>query len=456
MLPVLEREIPRGRSWARLGRMAMALTLAVTGWDHGNSGGDSASSGEHHVADDGVRREKEPGRKPEVPSGWEALLIGSTCVVAAVLLFWWAASQSNRPAGPTRVAALPVSVGSRYVGSRSCGECHPGASAAHHFSGHDRTLRPAGTHPLAARLDGRSIADPERPGVRWTFALHGDELSVERAEGGRVDRQLIEYALGSGRHAMTFVTRLETDPEEVRIREHRLTYFAHTDALGITPGQEAHKPGSGTNSHGRDLPTGLSLKCISCHVTLPAAAGFDRFEPATAITQVDCERCHGPARAHVESARRGETDLPMPFGPDRWTADEQMRLCGECHRHPEMIPAEALRPENTVLTRFQPVGLMQSACYTGSAGALSCTTCHDAHSRTSRDRVAYEQTCRSCHGGDSNHQSACPVSPRGGCIDCHMPQRDTERGLLFTDHWIRIPDRTPALEPAPTPSQPAP
>ena len=68
------------------------------------------------------------------------------------------------------------------------------------------------------------------------------------------------------------------------------------------------------------------------------------------IPNVSCERCHGPGRAHVEAARRGapESELSLPLGPDRWTAAELLRFCGECHRHPagpRPEPDPARRPE---------------------------------------------------------------------------------------------------------------
>src|SRR6185312_11207376 len=108
---------------------------------------------------------------------------------------------------------------------------------------------------------------------------------------------------------------------------------------------------------------------------------------------------------------------------------------GDCHRHPSLVQAGSIRTDDPEIARFQPVGLMQSACYRKSQGALSCVTCHDPHSRLSTARPAYEAACLSCHSGPS--QTACPVSPKAGCIDCHMPKRETAPHLMFTDHWIR-------------------
>jgi hypothetical protein len=100
-----------------------------------------------------------------------------------------------------------------------------------------------------------------------------------------------------------------------------------------------------------------------------------------------------------------------------------------------MVAPGSIRVDNSVLVRHQPVGLMQSACFTRSRGALGCTTCHDPHDRASDDILAYEAACLKCHSGPS--QVPCPTSPRSGCVACHMPRRDVARGMLMTDHWIR-------------------
>jgi hypothetical protein len=119
-----------------------------------------------------------------------------------------------------------------------------------------------------------------------------------------------------------------------------------------------------------------------------------------------------------------------------------MRLCGQCHRHPETGKPEMIRRDNPEIVRYQPVGLMQSKCYRGSRGALSCVTCHDPHARASTDQATYEAACLACHRNPS--QATCPVSPRAGCIGCHMPRRDSGQNVLFVDHWIGV---NPGLDP---------
>jgi Cytochrome c554 and c-prime len=340
---------------------------------------------------------------------------------------------------------------SLYVGDPACSECHPGEAAHHSRSGHSRTLRRAAGTKLARELNGIATEDPERPGVIWKYSLQNDQFWTERTENETVDRFVIEYAFGSGRFATTFVTMLDRDPRRPVCSEHRLTFFAHTHAPGLTPGLSLAGHAAGNTDRGRVNSTEDTLNCFRCHTTVISDRGDDVLDLATMIPNVSCERCHGPARAHVDAAHHGESGriLRMPFGPGRSTTNEQLQLCGRCHRLPAMITPGAIRVDNPNLIRHQPVGLVQSACFKRSNRALNCVTCHDPHARASSDRTAYEHVCLSCHG--ANPGTTCSVSPRSGCIDCHMPRRDATRGMMMTDHWIRV---IPGRQLSPLPGAP--
>jgi hypothetical protein len=398
----------------------------------------------------GMRLDAEQDRevsRPGRPPAREAALVGVVGLALMVGLIWWV--MSGNEAGSTRVAPRSGRPFDRrtalYVGNRECRECHPGETALHSRSGHARTLRPAAGIELAHWMDGRSVPDPERPGVNWSYALEGGKLAATRTEGGRSERFPLDYAFGSGHHATTFVTLTDPDPDHPVAREHRLTYFDGAKSLGMTPGQASPTPAAGTTTVGRVLTSPESLRCFDCHTTITSSQGQSILDSATMVLNISCERCHGPGRRHVEAARRGDEDLAMPLGPGRVTAPEQMLFCGGCHRHPSQLRPGEIRADNPDLIRFQPVGLMQSACYVKSRGALSCVTCHDPHARAATDATTYEATCLSCHRAPE--QTACPVSPDKGCIGCHMPRKDAGQGVLFTDHWIRAEQNAKASNP---------
>jgi hypothetical protein len=393
-----------------------------------------------------------PTRKPRGTVGSKPLwILAAIGVLVAVGAAWWAWETRRRPWSDDRVTVAGVELArdSGFAGSRVCAECHPGESAAFARSGHARTLRPAGRIPLARWLAGKTVADPEQPGRTYHYKPRGDELWVERREAGRVEsRRALSFALGSGTHAVTFVGLEPKSAGPPEGLEHHLTYFQHRDAMGVTPGQAAPKSDPELGPDGFRLPKAVLLDCLECHGTRtkpPRGGGVDL---ATLLPQVSCERCHGPARGHVDRAQAGglgSLELGMAFGPERETSLQQITMCGRCHRLPEMVEAATIRPDNAAITRFPAVGLLQSDCYVRSGGRVTCTTCHDPHARATSSANPYESACLSCHRVEDESTepkpsyagNPCPINPRSDCVRCHMPKRDAGYGIQFSDHWIR-------------------
>ena len=345
------------------------------------------------------------GRKSRQPP---AILGFSLAALAAALS--WLVYSANRPDPPLRprpVARLltidrPFPAegrfpGDPYAGPKVCAECHPGEAALVSRSGHSSTLLPAGRRALSRSLDGKTITDPERPEVGWSYQFRDGRLSIARTAPDKAQEWVVDYAFGSGHHATTFVNVL--DPKVPAILEHRLTYYTREAAMAITPGQDAESRSPECTPHGNPLEANKTRKCIRCHSTQMSGRRDAIFDEDTMIPNISCERCHGPSREHVAAARRGDAEsrLSLPFGPERYTADDLLKMCGACHRHPSGTPTAQIRANNPYLARFQPVGLMQSKCYTRSAGGFSCVTCHDPHARASSDRASYDAKCLDCH-----------------------------------------------------------
>jgi hypothetical protein len=342
--------------------------------------------------------------------------------------------------------------GDPYIGSIACAECHPGEYALFTGSGHALTFRKAAERRVADELAGTSVADPEQKEVRWTYEKKNGQFLIGREEAGKLEQRVADYALGSGHHATTFVTVLDLD--QIKILEHRLTYYTREHELKTTPGQKVEDQDAKATPWGREVRSSQARKCFRCHATQLSAHDDSVIDPRSMIPNVSCERCHGPGRAHVAAARRGapEKELTMPMGLGQWTVDSQLELCGKCHRHPSRVSPDRITEDDPALVRFQPIGLSQSKCFRGSDGGLSCVSCHDPHARATHDFRFYEKVCMRCHrssktGLDEGEERtapvslsgpACPVSPARGCVSCHMPKVDSGQHVLFTDHWIRV------------------
>ena len=183
--------------------------------------------------------------------------------------------------------------GDPYIGSRACAECHPAESALHSRSGHASTLRAASRLSLVRRLDGTTVPDPEDAEVLWNYQVRDGQLHVARTAAGRTEKWLVDYAFGSGHHATTFVSVL--GPSISKIFEHRLTYFARENALGITPGQTLDSPVPAVTPHGHELAANEARKCFRCHTTQMSAGGGQQNDEATMIPNISCEHVTGLA-----------------------------------------------------------------------------------------------------------------------------------------------------------------
>jgi hypothetical protein len=138
----------------------------------------------------------------------------------------------------------------------------------------------------------------------------------------------------------------------------------------------------------------------------------------------------------MAAVHQGLPSLALEFGPHNTSADDEVALCGRCHRSPEALTTSP-DPDDPKLARFQPVGLRQSACFRKSDGMLKCSTCHNPHQPVDHNLDRYLAHCRVCHSHPESQQTMCSRAPDGNCIDCHMPKMEVHPGIFFRDHWIR-------------------
>ena len=210
-------------------------------------------------------------------------------------------------------------------------------------------VRRAGSR-LARQLDGTTVADPELPGVFWSYRFRDGALQIARKAQDKVEECIADYAFGSGRHATTFVSMIR--PDIPAILEHRLSYYAHSGGLGLTPGHDIKPPPPGLTALGGVPPPRDTRACFGCHATQISAQGGPGIDEQTMIPNVSCERCHGPGRAHVEAARRG---APSPNFRCRWaTAAGPRRSSCNSVAPAIVIPTDPAPTRSAAATRSWP------------------------------------------------------------------------------------------------------
>ncbi len=328
---------------------------------------------------------------------------------------------------------VPVSA---YADPKVCANCHAEIAKTYRLTGMGRSIG----YPTPGRLGAFNHRASES--TYTVFARNG-EVYQRRLRDTHLAERRVDFTIGSGNHAQSFLSR----NREGKFVELPLTWYA---AKG---GYWEMSPGYDRADH-EDFRRVLRGECLFCHSSY-----------SQPLQSIDCQRCHGPGRAHAESS--GRTAI---LNPKKVNRDRQVEVCMQCHLEttssplPNAIrrfdrdvfsyrPGEPLAdfalhfdhaPGTGHEDKFEIAGaayrLRKSVCFQKSA--MTCSTCHDSHSVR---REAQAAVCRQCHA--SAHK------PNTTCIDCHMPKRRTEDAVhvTMTDHYIqrRLVERPGSTKPAP-------
>lgn len=384
--------------------------------------------------------------------------IGGGALLAVLALAIALAWQRPHPAPPAPVAppaaeevALPVpreaqveeARAGEYVGSRTCRACHPEATAAHAVTPHARSLRRASLAADGAlfRLP-EALHDPTTGGTHRPV-LKDSRLAVEARRGTDTMVAELNIAMGSGESGISYLG-IGRDGTCLMPRIQVYTSGGQK-RWGWTPAMAPEDPPAPTPL-GAVLPAEEFHRCFGCHSTV-LAMREGRMLLEKSRLGIQCERCHGPARRHLEvlkrDARAVKAGTLAPGIPRLGTlsARQKISLCESCHRPLDSMPRETVPRD---LARLQPVALRLSACFIQSGEKLQCMDCHDPHRRVSRQAGGYERVCTSCHatraaGAAHERGRACTLGRTSGCVGCHMgkEQFSVFGNAVYTNHWIR-------------------
>ncbi len=322
------------------------------------------------------------------------------------------------------------------------------------------------TFPLEGSLDHAASASRFSMLLRDGKTYQRREQSAVAGEPSEAAEKAVDYVIGSGNRARTFLHRTARNT----LVELPLAWYAEGG------GHWAMNPGFDQPDHW-GFRREITYDCMFCHNGYPTAgvvdvAGRETVFPESLPEGIDCQRCHGPGRRHVELAGvpnanpehvRGAIVNPARLDPER-----QLEVCMQCHlettsaplpnsvRRYDRMPFSYLPGQPLADFRFyfdHPPGsghddkfeivsaayrLRQSACFRESNGALLCTTCHDPHGQTARNSFA--AACLRCHEAKLASLVAAGVHPAtAACAECHMPQRRTDDVVhaVMTDHRIQ-------------------
>ena len=357
--------------------------------------------------------------------------------------------------------------GTRYVGSKVCGACHPRIFSSYIKTGMGRSVIAGDDKSLVDRLPVPFAVFDQKTGLSFEVsrrdgALYQSEYALDR-EGKEVFRQTwpLAYALGAGENGFGFIIQ-----HDGHLFEAPLTYYTRPEAWDLSPGYELRNDA---------FARPILARCIGCHSgrpqPVPDRVGAYRAPPLAELA-VGCENCHGPGERHVAARQTGrapaggvDTNIVNPARLPGWLADN---ICMKCHQggdvrvtqpgkqEQDFRPGTPLgnvmaifkvplhrdsKPQSVLLEHYFAMTL--SKCYRASAGRLRCITCHNPHAQlTGREAGEFYRTkCLGCHRPENctlPAEERLRKSPNDDCASCHMPKRDvtTITHAALTDHMI--------------------
>lgn len=358
-----------------------------------------------------------------------------------------------------RCSPAPVSAAHEgYTGAASCQPCHAEIAAQYAQTpmGHS-FYRPDPAQVIERFGPDVVVQDPF-----FKLSYHpfwrGDSLFIRefRLQGKDTlyrREEKIDYIIGSGHQTRSYLLM-----RNGYLFEAPITWYVNKSIWDLSPGYH-----QGQNSR---FDREIGEECMACHTSYADYVPGSKNRFRSLPLGIDCENCHGPGAAHIAQAQAGKTGAEnlAIVNPARLDSDRSFDICQRCHLEGVTVFKAGKGPRDfrpgmdfskmadVFLTLNQDPEafgiashverLRQSKCYTASAGAMSCTTCHPAHAQPAGPK-AYVQRCGQCHQPDKvmcAAPEAMQLAVQGDCVSCHMPQGPVSDipHVSFHDHRIRI------------------
>jgi predicted CXXCH cytochrome family protein len=366
-----------------------------------------------------------------------------------------------------------------YVDPQLCAQCHAEVTRNYALTGMGRSFRAVPANDASPEFSAAAYLHTASREL-FSFARREGVTYIRRSQPGpdgaetNVFEERVDYVIGSGNHAISYLHRTLDN----KLTEFPVSWYPENGGhWDMSPAYDrADHPGFSRE---------LNFACLFCHNAYPASslagdAPGETVFPAQLPEGIDCQRCHGPGRNHVDAAsqRKPLQDIRAAIvNPARLSSDRQSEVCLQCHLETtsSRLPASEVQPGRGIfswrpgesLADFilyfdhaagstqgdslelvsAPYRLAKSICVLANGKPLTCVTCHDPHLAVSHEEsvAKTDRICASCHGARIVTLTAEGRHPTAhDCVTCHMPQERAADVIhaSITDHWIRKPHAT--------------
>ncbi|SRR5258705_393945 len=341
--------------------------------------------------------------------------------------------------------------GKAYAGSLQCKNCHQQVYEDYIHAAHANTS----SNQLPGTV--RQAFQPGKNVFRFNDSIgvimeriDGRYYQSYYQNGKKLFSQPFEITVGSGRKAQTYLYY----NDRKKISQLPISFFMAQNSWANSPGFPGDHP-----KFDRNVPS----YCLGCHSSFVAVKQTykgvvmqEEFEKNQIIYGIDCERCHGPARAHVDYHTDHPDEKQSKFiarisTMNRIQKNDQCAICHSGFRDVQQSlfnfkPGDNVNnyyiPEysrvdtaNLDVHGNQTQLMLASKCYQLS-NDLTCTSCHDVHVKERDNISVLSRRCVNCHS-QVNHSyitAGKNISDQvqNNCIDCHMPLKASAAITMLT------------------------
>ena len=355
------------------------------------------------------------------------------------------------------LAAAPVLSQSRsnYLGDEACRSCHAAQVESFHQTAHFLTSSaPTEKSILGKFTPGDNILKTVNPNLYFQMEAKDGGFFQTAVAGTpphtnpRTERFAV--VVGSGEKGQTYLFW-----DEDQLFQLPVSYWTNLGWVN-SPG---YRDGFA------DFERAVIPRCLECHATYFQALSppSNRYSNTAFSLGIQCEKCHGPGREHVQQEKSNPQSPPAILNPARFSRDRQLDQCAWCHaghgrqlqpsfsylsgepldKYIQFPPAD---PNTPLDVHGNQVGMLQqSRCFRESA--MTCLTCHNVHA-PQHNLAEFSQRCLSCHKPDSATFAKPDHKVSNNCVDCHMPKQETNL-IVFNfagkqvrpqmrNHWIKV------------------
>ncbi len=356
--------------------------------------------------------------------------------------------------------------GPEYAGAQTCVSCHKDISSTYLHTAHFAASLPAtaqtiqgsvnpGENNLAYNDHSKLLMQKKDSGYYQTNYINKEQVATAR----------MDIVLG-GIKGISYLSWKENELFQLPV-----SYDIPKKHWIVSPGYD-------TTIASFDRM--ITSRCLECHASFakeeaPKLSSFSGedvgFQKSSLILSVDCERCHGPAKKHVDFQLENPKVKTAKYITKiaALTRNQKVDLCGTCHSGTNTITSKSIfdfkpgdklsdfkrHPPSTQPVDYAHIDvhgdqldmLKSSKCYMSSQ--MDCATCHNTHKNQRNDLVALAQRCSTCH--TSTKHNECEMTGKltaavlkANCIACHMPALPSkvivneEQSVLVNTHHIAI------------------